>query len=283
MPIKRSSFEIAKHATIWVFVALTFYPFYYTFITSFKNLDQFFHSFWSPTLPLHWENYAVAWRELRIYIYNSLYVTTAGSLGTVLGCALSAFAFARGDFPLKNVLFYAIFSIMMIPSVLVLIPLFMWVKDLHLLNSRTGLVLTYIAMGQPFGMIVIKSFFEEVPKDFFESARIDGASFLQQFISIAAPLAGSIIGTVIIINVLYIWNDYLWPTVVVELAGAQADHHGPHGLLRAVQHPVRVPHGRLHPLLAAPGDPVLLHDEVLRGRAHVRRSQDVAAARGRFV
>jgi ABC-type glycerol-3-phosphate transport system permease component len=214
--MKRTAFEIAKHATIWLFVALTFYPFYYTLMTSFKNLDQFFHSFWNPALPLHWENYAVAWRELRIYIFNSLYVTTAGSLGTVLGCALSAFAFARGEFPLKNLLFYAIFSIMMIPSVLVLIPLFMWIKDLHLLNTRTGLVLSYIAMGQPFGMIVIKSFFEEVPKDFFESARMDGASFLQQFKSIGAPLAGSIIGTVIIINVLYIWNDYLWPTVVVS-------------------------------------------------------------------
>lgn len=185
-------------------------------MTSPKSIQQFYHQFWMPSWPLHFENFLVAWRELRGYVLNSIIITSFGALSTVLFCSLASFAIARVRFKLKNVFFYSIFSIMMVPPILVLVPLFMWVKELHLLNSRVGLILTYIAMGQPFGVFVLRSFFEQIPKEIFESAKIDGASLATQYRRIGAPLAGHMLGALTIINVLYIWNDYVWPSVVVN-------------------------------------------------------------------
>lgn len=205
-----------KHIFIIFFIFLTFYPFFYMLMTSFKSIPQFYHSFWWPAWPLQFENYLVAWRKLNQYVFNSLYITVLGALSTVTLCSLSAFAFARGKFKHKELLFYLIFSIMMIPPILILVPLFMWIKNLSLLNTRTGLILSYIAMGQPFGVFLLRSFFQELPEDLFDSARIDGARFVQLYSKIGIPLAFPILGALTIVNVLYIWNDYLWPLVVIS-------------------------------------------------------------------
>jgi len=212
----RNIVNLTKHIIIIFLILLTFFPFFFMAMTSFKSIYQFYHSFWLPALPLHFENFGVAWGQLRGYVMNSVLITTSGTIGTVALCSLSAFVFARVDFRFKGILFYLMISIMMIPPVLVLVPLFMWMKTLKLLNTRIGLILSYVAMGQPFGIFVLRSFFEAVPKEIFESAKIDGASFFQLFRSIGVPLSKHILGALAIINILYIWNDYLWPQVVIS-------------------------------------------------------------------
>ncbi len=204
------------HTIIVIFILLTFFPFVFMVMTSFKSISQFYHSFWLPSFPLHLENYLIAWNEIKIFILNSFIVTAISTLGTVIFCSLSAFAFAQFNFRAKNLLYYLIISIMMIPPILVILPSFIWIKKLGLLDTRGALILSYIAMGQAFGIFVLRSFFESLSKELFEAARIDGASTFQLYSLIAIPLSKNILGALAIINILYSWNDYVWPMVVLS-------------------------------------------------------------------
>jgi ABC-type glycerol-3-phosphate transport system permease component len=110
-------------------------------------------------------------------------------------------------------LFLFILSFMMIPSVLTLVPSFLWVKQLGLLNSYWVLILPYIAGGQIFAIFVFKGFFDGLPGELFESARMDGAGHFSQYWHLVLPLSKQIIAVVLIVNVLGTWNNFLWPFI----------------------------------------------------------------------
>lgn len=204
------------HAILAIAVVLTFFPFVFLFITSLKTNDQFLHHFWGITRPFHWENYAQAWDAIDQFVLNSVIVALFSVVGVISVSSLTAYAFARHKFPGSTVLFYAIISLMMIPGVLTLISSFMWIKDLHLMNTRLALILPYIAGGQVFAVFILRSFIAGIPEDLFEAARMDGASEMRMFWMIAVPLAKPILGTVAIMNLLGIWNDYIWPLIVLS-------------------------------------------------------------------
>src|SRR5690606_4313702 len=103
--------------------------------------------------------------------------------------SLSAYVFARHRFPGSDAVFYAIIALLMIPGVLTLIPLFLLVKDLGLLNTFWALILPYIAGGQAFAIFVLRSFIAGQPEEIFESARIDGAGEFTIYQRIAVPMA----------------------------------------------------------------------------------------------
>lgn len=212
--MKRKDFFI--HVILAVAVLLTFYPFIFLIVTSLKTNDQFMHHFWGITRPFHWENYKAAWEAIDQYILNSVIVAIFSVTGVLTVASLSAYAFARHRFPGSTILFYAIISLMMIPGVLTLISSFMWIKDLHLMNTRLALVLPYIAGGQVFAIFILRSFMASIPEELFEAARMDGASELRMFWNIAIPLSMPILGTVAIMNLLGVWNDYIWPLIVIS-------------------------------------------------------------------
>jgi len=218
------------HIIISIVVALTFYPFIVLLITSLKSNDQFFHDFWGFASPAQWGNYSAAWTAISPYIMNSVIVSSISVVGVLVVSSLSAYAFARHKFPGSTVLFYGILSLMMIPGVLTLISSFMWVKEFPFaggnnwmgqggtgfLNSHLGLILPYIAGGQVFAIYILKSFISGLPEELFEAARIDGASEFRTFWSIALPLSKPMLGTVAIMNLLAVWNDYVWPLLVIS-------------------------------------------------------------------
>jgi len=135
---------------------LTFFPFYFMVITSLKSTSQMRHYFLTPVLPLHFDNYVVAFWQLTRYFLNTLVVTGVSVPGVLLLSSLTAFAFARYAFPGKTVLFYAIISLLMVPGVLTLVPAFIWIKQLGLLNTYWALIFPYIASGQVFGIYLLR-------------------------------------------------------------------------------------------------------------------------------
>jgi multiple sugar transport system permease protein/raffinose/stachyose/melibiose transport system permease protein len=145
-----------------------------------------------------------------------LWVTGVSTLGVVAFSCLSAYAFARMSFPGARVLYSALLMLLMIPAVLTLIPSFLLVKDLGLVNTREGLILPYIAGGQALSVFILRQFFAGLPSEYFEAARIDGAGELRAFVQIALPLVRPTLVTVAILQILNIWNDYLWPFLVVQ-------------------------------------------------------------------
>lgn len=194
----------------------TFYPLIFTLFTSFKDNSQFYSTFWGPAFPLHWSNYGDAWQQLYPVIMNTIFVGVVSAFGVVFLASLAAYVFARHRFPGHDAFFYAIIALLMIPGVLTLIPLFLLVKDLNLLNTYWVLILPYIAGGQAFAIFVLRSFIASQPEEIFESARIDGADEFTIYRRIALPMAKPILGTLAILSLLGTWNDYIWPSVTLR-------------------------------------------------------------------
>lgn len=160
--------DIGLNIILAILVILTFYPFVAMLFMSLKDNSQFIHNRWVPTIPLHFENYQYAWKVVGKYMFNSILVSGVSALGVVGFCALSAYVFARFEFPAKSFLYMMIIALMMVPGVLTLVPQFLLVRDLHLLDTRWVLILPYVAGGQPFGILLLRTFFEGLPHELFE-------------------------------------------------------------------------------------------------------------------
>jgi ABC-type glycerol-3-phosphate transport system permease component len=212
---RRLTQDLGKHAFLLGAAVLTYIPFWVMLITSFKSLTQYYHDTWLPEVPLHLDNYVSAWSAVQPYLVNSLVVTISSVVGVLTVSTLSAFAFARYQFPGRTFLFYMIISLMMIPGILTLVPAFVWMKQLGLINTLWALILPYISGGQVLAIFILRGFIASLPEELFEAARIDGAQMLQIFWYVAVPLCRPILSVIAIMNILSTWNEYVWPLVVI--------------------------------------------------------------------
>lgn len=208
--------DLYRHILLIILLGLMLFPYGITFIISGKSIPQFNDAPFTLTLPFYWSNYAEAWQEIKFYLRNSIIISGFSVLGVVSMSVLSAYAFSRFRFPGKEIIYYLVISLLMIPGVLTLIPSFMLIKYLGLLNTRWALLLPYISGGQVFAIFILRSFFSSIPTDYFDAARIDGASEIQILRHVTLPLSWSIIGVVAIMNVLGTWNDLIWPLVTLQ-------------------------------------------------------------------
>lgn len=204
------------HLVLGVVAILTFYPFVFMVITSFKTSPQFLHDFWGVSWPPTLANYRDAWSRISLYMGNSILVSSVSMVGVLFLASISGFVFARYNFPGRELFFFAILGLLMIPGVLTLVPAFLLVKNLGLMNSYGALIFPYIAGGQIFAIFILRSFIASLPEELFEAARLDGAATLQAFRHIVIPLSKPILVTIAVMNVLATWNDYIWPLVTIS-------------------------------------------------------------------
>lgn len=205
-----------RNSVLALLAFLTFVPFVVTFIISFKTMPQFNHQPFLPTFPLQFENYVTAWNATAGYLVNSIFVTSLSAVITLTVGCLSAYTFARFAFPLKSVLFYALLSLLMIPPILSLVTRFIMVRDLGILNTYWAMIIPYVSGGQIFVIFVARTFFEGLPEELFESARLDGAKEIRILWSIVLPMSRPIIWTLTILNVISNWNNILWPMITIS-------------------------------------------------------------------
>lgn len=148
------------------------------------------------------------------YLYNSTLFAALSTGISVLVASLAGFGFAKFQFPLKDVLFFAIIGLLMVPFQVLLIPLFLTTARLGWLNSYQGLLLPFAVSA--FGVFVMRNAIEQVPNDYLDAARIDGASDWTIFWKVILPMVRSSIATVAIVKFLWTWNEFLWPLVVTN-------------------------------------------------------------------
>ena len=160
------------------------------------------------------KNYKSAWKVLRPYFLNTFIVVLATAFGVLVFGSITAYILSRFKFPGSKVVFYYFISTMMFPAVLTLVPSFLLVKELGLLNSRLALIIPAIAGGQVFAIFVFKSFFDGLPQDLFDSAKIDGAGHFSLYWNLILPLSKPVLSVVLIMNILGMWNSFLWPYIV---------------------------------------------------------------------
>jgi multiple sugar transport system permease protein len=190
-------------------------PFVWTLLTSFKTQAEALHI---PPLifPESWSffNYERVNQVLPfgILFWNTTLMIIFRCVGSVFFSALAGYAFARLQFPLRNFFFTIILIQLMVPSQIFIIPQYMIVSDLGLLNTVTALVVPGIV--STFGTFLMRQFFLSIPKELEESAILDGCSIWQTFWHIMLPLTKSGLVSLGIFTALFAWKDLMWPLIV---------------------------------------------------------------------
>lgn len=195
---------------------MTLLPFVFVLNNSLRSNSEMNHAYFGlpkRALGQLFDGYAYAWEVLRPYTLNTILICLVTVFGVLAVSTVSAYAFSKCRFKGKAILFLAILSFMMIPGVLTLVPSFLWVKKLGLLNSHWVLILPYMAGGQIFAIFLFKGFFDGLPGELFESARMDGAGHWKLYWNLVLPLSKPILSVVAIVNVLGTWNNFLWPFI----------------------------------------------------------------------
>lgn len=160
---------------------------------------------------IHWENYIQAWVDgnFGTYFLNSVIYTTSVVFGIVVISSLAAYAFSRLDFPFKNFFFYMFVAAMMIPLPGSFVPLFVMMTKLQLINTRFGYILCMINVGLSMSILLLKTFFDKMPPDLEDAARIDGCGKLGIWWNVALPLARPALAVIVIFNSLNVWNEFI--------------------------------------------------------------------------
>jgi len=196
-----------------VFGAL--YPMYFMINMSLKSTVQMNYGIFRITLPFEWSNYTTSFGQVWRYMVNTIAVVILSGIPMLTFASLTAYVLARYHFPGSEFIFMCLLGLLMIPGILTLVPQFMWVVKLGLANTWWAVVLPYIAGGQAFNMFLLKSFFESLPEELFEAARLDGAGHIQLWRYIILPISVPVLTTLAIMHTLGVWNDFVWPLMVL--------------------------------------------------------------------
>jgi multiple sugar transport system permease protein len=192
-------------------------PFLWMISTSLKPTEMVFSvpPRWLPN-PVEWENYSTVLSKVNFgkYGLNTLKVTLIVTLGQLFTCSLAGYAFARLRFPGRDVLFVGYLATMMIPFQVMLIPNFITIRRLGLVDSHLGLVLPQLTSA--FGVFLLRQFFLTFPTELEDAAKLDGCNPLQTFYLIILPLSKPILATLAVMTFQSIWNDFLWPLVMLS-------------------------------------------------------------------
>ena len=208
--------DIITYAVLLLVLVIVIFPIVYTVLASFKTNKELLTS--ASLLPIEWtfDNYITAWNELEVWrmLINSLIYTAWNVTFAVCTSVMSGYVFARGHFPLKNVILYAFTCLMFIQIVGVgVYPTFELLNMIGLTTGLFSLMLTKVFAVQIVNTYLVRGYVQSLPTALDEAAKIDGCSFFSILIRIIAPLLKPIIATMIILGFNGSWNDYMMPTI----------------------------------------------------------------------
>ena len=209
---------ILVQVALWFFFLTVIFPMLWTLLTSLKTSRELYASPWAlPAVP-QWDNYVRAWQRMNVgtYIFNSVKVAGISLFLIMMIGAMIAYALARYEFPGSKFIYFYFLSAMMIPGWLGFIPAWFLLRDLGILGTHFGLIITYTSNSLPFTVFFLYAFFKTLPRELEESAIMDGASLYTVYFSIMLPLAKSGLLTIAIFNFLGVWNEYFWALVTIS-------------------------------------------------------------------
>jgi multiple sugar transport system permease protein len=215
--IRRTTGLSARYLVLLLGAVIVAFPFLWMVFTSFKGPSEIF-SYSFKLLPSEWKfsNYAEVFDYIPFATMyaNSIIVAVVITTSQLLTCALAAYAFARLKFPGREVLFYTYLATMMLPEQVRIIPSFLLLKWMHLIDTHWALMLPWLA--GPFSVFFLRQSFMDIPQSLFDSARIDGAGHGRILFQIVMPLTRNIFLTLGIFTFMWSWNMYLWPLVMTH-------------------------------------------------------------------
>lgn len=200
-------------------VAVTcLYPLLWMIVSSLKTQEFIFKDISLIPHQFHLENYVYALKEEGFgrSLLNSLFYTSASVFGVVVIASLAGYAFSRLRFPGRSVLFYMFIAAMMIPIPASFVPLYVLLNKLHLRDTPAGYILCMISVGLSVSIFLLKTFFDKIPQELEDTARIDGCSKLGIWRHVAMPLAKPVLAVVVVFNALNVWNEYILALIIFD-------------------------------------------------------------------
>jgi multiple sugar transport system permease protein/raffinose/stachyose/melibiose transport system permease protein len=215
---RASLLSLFIHVFLMAVAVTCLFPLFWMVRSSLMSNETIFVN--KSLVPSEWNfyNYFLAWTRgnFGIYFLNSVFYTVAVVLGIVLISSWAAYAFSRLQFPGKNFFYYMFLGAMMIPFPGSFVPLFVLMNKLGLVNTRIGYILCMINVGLSLSIYLLKTFFDKMPTDLEDTARIDGCSKLGIWWHVAFPLARPAIAVIVIFNTLNVWNEYILATLLLN-------------------------------------------------------------------
>lgn len=212
---KLNNKNILIHLVLLIGVVITITPFIWMILTSLKTLGEstLIPPKVFPEVP-QWKNYSEVQKTLPFlkFYYNTVVYTVVRTIGQIILCSMAGYAFARIEFPGKKFIFIGLLSVLMIPAQSFLLPQFMIMAKLKLLNTIRALIIP--GLFSSFGTFLMRQFFMQIPKEIEEAAILDGCNHFQIFKNVMLPLVKPGIIALSITCILASWNQLMWPLIV---------------------------------------------------------------------
>jgi len=241
---KKSGFVSYILLTIVIILALLFlFPFYWMVTNSFKSL------FVAISIPPEWfpkepilDNYITLFKSNTFrWLLNSIIVSAGTTILVLLTSSMAGYSLAKKEYPGRNQIFWMFVAVMTLPKQVLLVPLFILMRQLNLFDTYTGLIVP--AVGWPFGIFLMKQFTQTMPTELLQSADIDGCNEWQKFVKIVLPLVKPGLGALAIFTFMSSWNDYFWQLIMIKrttmktlplgVAGFQEEFNNNYGIMMA--------------------------------------------------
>lgn len=193
-------------------IAISTVPLLWTLVSSFKTNKEIMDSAFSLPASINLDNYIMAFKysPLGTYFWNTFIITVFCIFFGLIIFSMSAYVFARFEFKGKNFLFALIGMSMLVPTSALIFPVYKLMNAMNLYNTKSGLVLVYMAIAMPSVLFVLRSYFLTIPKEMEEAARIDGSGFMRTYITIMLPLVKPAMATAAILIFMASWNDFIY-------------------------------------------------------------------------
>lgn len=206
--------KILRYIIVIIISVLMVLPFIWMISSSLKAESQIF-GFpikWIPET-FYWSNYKDVWTKIPFHLYylNTLKIAISTTILTVITSSLAGYAFAKLKFPERDKLFFVYIATMMIPYQVMMIPQFMLMSKLNLVDSHWALII--LGAFNPFGVFLFRQFFMAIPDELLEASRIDGLNDFGIYMKIILPLSRPAIATLVIFSFMHAWNDFLGPLI----------------------------------------------------------------------
>jgi alpha-1,4-digalacturonate transport system permease protein len=196
---------------------LMFVPVFWIVLSSFKNLGEIYLSP-ATFFPKKWvfTNYseAIAQFPFLRYLWNSIYVTVTATALTLVINSMAAFALSKYHFPGRDVIFVLMLATLMIPVRVIMIPVYLVIAKLGLANTLAGIIIPPSAT--PTGVFILRQYMMTIPDELVDAAKIDGAGHFQIYARIILPLSTPALAVLTVFSVMWRWNDFLWPLIVIN-------------------------------------------------------------------
>jgi raffinose/stachyose/melibiose transport system permease protein len=215
---KKVTLNLVIHLFLLSVAVTCLYPLLWMVASSFKTQETIFRDISLIPRQWHFENYylAVSQSNFGRYLINSIFYTVSVVLGIVFISSLAAFAFSRLRFPGRNIIFILFIAAMMIPIPGSFVALFVLLNKLHLRDTPLGYILCMISVGLSMSIFLLKTFFDKMPRELEDAARIDGCSKIGIWRHVAMPFARPALAVVVVFNALNVWNEYVLALIIFD-------------------------------------------------------------------